>query len=297
MPLTGDTGYYRTLDRVRLALAGEPGEPCVGVTFLSDAVIRALAWGSSADSPLVTAVCSRLSPDFAFVVSWEHEAAAVCTSVAECGTVPFWVVRGPLDAVAAERGWNETLARSARGAAELLDTLDEAVAAARDSIRVAAESGAGAIVVAEDLAGASGPLVAPDFALSEILPRLARLSSAAAEADLPAVWHSDGDTRNFLAAAARARFAGVHPGGLDSEAFQRLHGTARQEGMAVLGGIPGSALRTGVPAALRAATSAALIARSGGLLVCDDGGVSTGEELGALITALHAARGGGYATR
>jgi hypothetical protein len=59
----------------------------------------------------------------------------------------------------------------------------------------------------------------------------------------------------------------------------------------VLGGVPGWALRAGVPSALRAATSASLIARSGGLLICDDGGVSTGEELGGLIAALQAVRG------
>jgi hypothetical protein len=283
--------YDLTLDRVRAALTGAAGEPCVGITFLAEEAIRALAWGTRAGSPLVTAACSRLTPDFAFVESWGADAAAACQEIAGCGTVPFWVVRGPLDAVASERGWSETLAHTVREPDTLVPLLDDAVEAARVAINAAATCGAGAIVVADDLAGADGPLVAPDFALAELLPRLGRIASAAAAAGLPAIWHSDGDSRAFLAAAAREGFSGVHPGGLGPEPFRRLFSQARQEGLVVLGGLPGWALRAGVPSALRAATGASLIARSGGLLVSDDGGVSTGEELGALIAALQAVRG------
>ncbi|MBE0416556.1 MAG: hypothetical protein IBX63_02190 [Coriobacteriia bacterium] len=286
-----DREYAQTFARVRRALAGEPGEPCTGITFLAEDAIRALAWGSSADSPLVTAVCSRLAPDFAFVESWIGDASATCQSVAGCGTVPFWVVRGPLDAVANARSWSESLAATVRDAAALAPLLDGGVEAACMSVRVAAACGAGAIVVADDLAGADGPLMAPDFALSELLPRLGVIAATAVGEDLPAIWHSDGDTRAFLGAAARGGFAGVHPGGLGPDPFRRLFGRARQEGMVVLGGLPGWALRAGVPSALRAATSASVIARSGGLLVCDDGGVSTGEEIGALIAALQTVRG------
>jgi hypothetical protein len=282
--------YAGTLDRVRFALAGGPGEPCVGVTFLPAEAVRALAWGTPADVPVVTAVCSRLSPEFAFVESWGKDALSACEAVAECGTVPFWVVRGPLDAVASERGWSETLAATVREPAALGPALDTAVDAARASVRAAAERGAGAVVVADDLAGADGPLLAPDFALAELLPRAGRIASAAAAVGLPAVWHSDGDTRAFLGAAAREGFAGVHPGGLGPDPFRQLFGSARREGLVVLGGVPGWALRSGTPSAIGAATSAALIARSGGLLVCDDGGVTTGEELGALIAALQSVR-------
>jgi hypothetical protein len=282
--------YDRTLDRVRFALAGGPGEPCLGVTFLAEEAVRALAWGTLADAPVVTAVCSRLAPDFAFVESWGKDSLAVCEAVAACGTVPFWVVRGPLDAVANERGWSETLAATVREPAALAPALDAAVDAASSSVRAAAECGAGAVVVADDLAGADGPLVAPDFALAELLPRLGCIASAAAVHHLPAVWHSDGDTRALLGAAAREGFVGVHPGGLGPDPFRQLFGSARREGLVVLGGVPGWAVRSGTPSAIGAATSAALIARSGGLLVCDDGGVATGEELGALIAALQAVR-------
>jgi hypothetical protein len=283
-------GHTGTLARVRDALAGEPGAPVVGVTFLPAEAVGALVWGSEASDPVVIAVCSRLSPDFAFVEAWQGDASSVCGAVAECGTVPFWVVRGPLDHAVNARGWNETLAATVRDTGALAVQLDEGVEAARTSVRAAATCGAGAIVVADDVAGADGPLAAPDFILGELMPRLGAIARTAGEAGLPVIWHSDGDTRAFLGAAVREGFSGIHPGGLGPDPFRQLFSSARREGLVVLGGVPGWALRAGVPSALRSATSASLIARSGGLLICDDGGVSTGEELGALITALQAAR-------
>ncbi|MFU8891019.1 MAG: hypothetical protein ACNA76_05085 [Anaerosomatales bacterium] len=283
--------YSDTFARVGRALDGEPGEVCVGVTFVPDEAILSLAWGSPAGDPLLTAVCSRLSPDFAFVESWADQAAALCEAVAGCGTVPFWVVRGPLDHAASVTGWSETIAATVRKATALAPLLDEGVEAARASVRDAGACGAGAVVIAEDVAGAEGPLAAPDFVLGELLPRYGAICRTAAEEGLPVIWHSDGDTRAFLEAAAREGLRGLHPGGLGPEPFRHLFTRARQEGLVVLGGVPGWALRAGTIPALKAASSASLIARSGGLLVCDDGGVSTGEELGSLITALQAVRG------
>lgn len=287
-----DSPYAETASRVRRALAGDPGDPCVGVTFLADEAVRALAWGGSAEDPLLTAVCSRLSPDFAFVSSWEADAASTCERVAACGTVPFWVVRGPLDGALEASGWHETLARTAGDPGGLAPELDEAVDIARGAIGAAVECGAAAVVIADDLAGAKGLLVSPDYALTEVVPRLGRIAGFAAAEGLAAIWHSDGDIRALLGAAARAGLAGVHPGGLGPEPFRRLLGQARAEGLVVLGGLPAWALRAGVPQALQAATSASLIARSGGLLICDDGGIGTGEELGAFVAAMQAVRKG-----
>ena len=283
--------YSDTLTRVRRALDGTPGEVCVGVTFVPAAAVRSLAWGSSAGAPLATVVCSRLSPDFAFVESWADDASGLCEAVAGCGTVPFWAVRGPLDHAAAAEGWSEALAATARDIDVLGRLLDEGTEAARASVRDAVACGAGAVVIADDVAGAEGPLVAPDFVLSELLPRYGAIIRAATTKGLPVIWHSDGDTRVFLGAAVREGLHGLHPGGLGPDPFRQLFTSARQEGLVVLGGVPGWALRSGALPALQAASSASLIAHSGGLLICDDGGVSTGEELGSLITALQSVRG------
>jgi hypothetical protein len=72
--------------------------------------------GALGPTPACHRVCSRLAPDFAFVESWgKPTQRRMCQAIAGCGTVPFWVVRGPLDAVASERGWSETLAAHRAG--------------------------------------------------------------------------------------------------------------------------------------------------------------------------------------
>lgn len=280
-------------DRVKRALAGAPGSPCVGVTFLPDDAILSLPWGASHQVPLLSAVCSRLRPDFAFVRSWDPDAGAVCAEVARCGTAPLWVVRGAFDTVAAAQGWSETLRATVSDPGSLAAALDDAVRVARATVREGVESGAVGVVVGEDVAGARGPLLSPDYILSEIVPRVGRIAVAAGEEGLPAVWHSDGDIRPFLAAAARGGLDAVHPGGLSADQLGDLFRAARREGLTLLGGIPGEVLREGGPAVIRAGVSAGVVARGGGLLVSDDGGVTTGEELGMLVMALQAARRAG----
>ncbi len=283
----------RDLDRIRRALAGEPGLPCVGVTFLPDEAVLSLSWGASHQVPLVSVVCSRLRPDFAFVRSWDPGAGEICAEVARCGTAPLWVVRGAFDTVAAAQGWSETLRATISEPEALAGALDDAVRVARATVREGIECGAVGVVVGEDVAGAEGPLLSPDYILSEIVPRVGRIAAAATEEGSPAVWHSDGDVRPFLAAAARAGLDAVHPGGLPADQLGEVFLAARREGLALLGGIPADVLREGGPAVIRAGVAAGVAAYGGGLLVSDDGGVTTGEELGMLVMALQSARSAG----
>lgn len=276
----------------RRAVSGAAGRPCVGVTFLPDEPVESLAWGEARRTPLLTAVCSRIAPDFAFVPSWDADAGQLCSELLECGTDPLWVIRGPFDTVASDNGWDRALRWSVSDPAELAHRLDEAVAEMVALVSEGAMAGAEAIVIAEDVAGADGPLMAPDFVISELMPRFGAVVAAAAEEARAVVWHSDGDIRPFLSAAARADIDAVHPGGLGIELFGEVFAAARGAGLAVLGGVPGEVLRQGGPAAMRAGVAAGVLAAGGGLLVCDDGGVSTGEELGMLVMALQAARGG-----
>ncbi|MDY0088673.1 MAG: hypothetical protein RBS78_09035 [Coriobacteriia bacterium] len=283
--------YQVTLARVRSALAGGDGTDVVlGVTFMPEAAVRALAWGTPPRHPAVMLACSRLEPDFVFVNSWETDTAATCRAVAECGTVPFWVVRGPLDSAACEKGWSETLAATVRDPVGLCEAFDAAVEEACASVTSAQKCGAGALVVADDLAGAAGPLVPVDFVVGEIMPRVGRIVRSAAAVGLPVIWHSDGDISSLLEAAAEQCIVAVHPGALEEETSSRVLASAADLGLVVLAGLPGSALRAGVPQAVRAAASAWLKARQGGMILCDDGGVSTPEELAALIAAVQALR-------
>ena len=288
----GMTENPDALDRLHAVLSGERGIVSVGFTFLPEVATTSLHWGGEADAhtPLAVAVCSRLAPDFAFVPVWEPDAETTVGEIAACGTAPFVVVRGPLTSIAEEDGWAPTLRATLAEEGGFASRLDAATAVAIAQTREAAEWGAFAIVVAEDVAGATGPLVAPDYVIGDLMPRLGRIASAAHDEALAAFWHSDGDMRAFLRAATSAGFDGVHPAGLEPHAFETLLAEARRHGLTVLGGIPGSAVRSGGPAVIRAGVEAAVAAAQGGLLVTDDGGVSSGPELAALISALQAAR-------
>ncbi|HZL07298.1 MAG TPA: hypothetical protein VFE45_18085, partial [Coriobacteriia bacterium] len=166
----------------------------------------------------------------------------------------------------------------------------EALVRTETLVRDGLERGARAIVIAEDLAGTAGPLVAPDFAIETLLPQLGAIVKVANESDAPAVLHSDGDIRLLLGAVRRAGFSAVHAGGgLGFDGFERLFWAARAEELAVLGGLQSLEL-TSLTRAESLGSRVGLLARAGGLLVADDGGISTTGEGVALVHALAAAR-------
>lgn len=278
--------------RVREALAGAP-VVTAGMTFVPEDALSGLKWGGRARPALLAAACSRLEPDFAFVTAdrvWADEAV---DRLLECGVAPLWAVSGPLGRLAAATSWQDVIKRSVRAPRELAQDMDAVMHGALEQVRRGVRLDVTAVVVADDVAGAAGPLVAPDFVLDEVLPRCAALAEEAVAHAVFAAFHSDGDLRPFLAAIARAGFAAVHPGGLTSPAFEELLMAARVAGLAVIGGISGDALREGGPRLVREATQAGIFARAGGLLVADDGGITTSAEVASLVEAIAAARGKG----
>lgn len=276
-------------DRVRDALAGHPGL-VTGTTFLPLDAIEGLQWGSRHAPLRLAAACSNIRADIAFVSASEVWAAEAVDRIAECGTLTFWAVDGPLGRVAREDGWGPTLRLSASDPMALCRRMDAHMEAALEQVRRGVRLGVAAIVIAEDLYSTEGPLVSPDFSLEEVLPRCGRLAEEALHSAVPALLHSDGDTRPLLTGIRKAGFAAVHPGGLSELQFATLFEAARRAGLVVLGGIPGEALRAGALAAVAAGTRAAVLAQGGGIMVTDDGGISTPEELTALVEALAAAR-------
>ncbi|MCG2807576.1 MAG: hypothetical protein L6413_04810 [Coriobacteriia bacterium] len=275
--------------RIREALAGQPGL-VLGTTFLPLAAIEGLMWGSRHAPMRVAAACGNIGADFAFVHASEVWADEAVGRIGECGTATMWVVDGPLGRVAADDGWDATLRQSALDPIALGRAMDRHMPQAIEQVRRGLRLEVAAIVVADDLAGAEGPLVSPDFALEEVLPRCARLAEEAALEAVPSVFHSDGDMRPLVAGIRKAGFAALHPGGLGAEQFEAVLAAARRAGMLMLGGISGDALRAGDAAAVAAGTGAALWAAAGGLLITDDGGISTSQELAALVEAFAAAR-------
>jgi len=276
-------------DRVRAALSGEP-VLVVGTTFVPLAAIEGLRWGSKHAPFKLAAACDNTRADFAFVCASEVWASEAVDRIGGCGTAAMWVVDGPLGRVARQEGWGPTLRLSAADPMALARAMDTHMFDALEQVRRGVRLDSVAIVIAEDLAGAGGPLVSPDFALEEVLPRCAKLAEEAALSAVPAVFHSDGDTRPLLAGMRKAGFVALHPGGLSESQFDVVLESAHAAGLQVLGGISGDALRSGIPAAVAAGTGAAVLAQAGGLLLADDGGITTPEELAALVEAFAAAR-------
>jgi hypothetical protein len=261
-----------------------------GLAFVPPSALGPVAEGGAGPAETLVTACRELDATFAFVPAREQWAHAALELLLEADVGVFWAVDGPLWPVLARRGLAEglrdTLLEPDSIAAELGEALSDAEAVALDGL----DRGARGIVVAEDLAGSTGPLVAPDFAIETLLPRLATLVQVANDKGVPAVLHSDGEIRPLLGAVRRAGFSAVHAGGgLSFDAFDRLFWAARSEELAVLGGLQTTEL-TSLTKAEVLGSRVGLLARAGGLLVADDGGITTTGEVVALAHALAAAR-------
>lgn len=240
------------------------------------------------DALVAAAVALRAS--FAFVPAAEPWAERAVRSLADAGIAPMWAIDGPLWPIVERRGTLAGLRATLTDARGIGAELDLTIRPLIDEVSRGAAAGARAIVIAEDLAGSHGPLVAPDFAIAELLPRFERLVRAARSLGLPSLLHSDGDVRPLLPAVVRAGFVAVHAGGgLNLDAFDRLFWAARHEGLAIVGGLLTAEL--GNPARAEALGSAVgVLAQTGGLFVADDGGLTTPAQAANLLSALTAAR-------
>ena len=261
-----------------------------GLTFVPHQALGPVVGGVRGPVEDLSEACVSLGASFAFVPAEEPWAADAVDALADADVAPLWSVSGPLWPVIESWGEIEGLRATLTDPERVGESIEAHLDGVLQQVADGARAGVRAIVLAEDLAGTSGPLIAPDFAIAELLPRYARLVQAAGALGLPCVLHSDGDVRPLLHAIARAGFVAVHAGGgLDFERFDRLFWAAREAGLAVIGGLLTGEL--GNPARAEAIGSTiGVVAQAGGLLVADDGGITTRDEVRHLALALTAAR-------
>jgi hypothetical protein len=289
--------------RFTRALAGEWVEPPVtGVTFVDPQLLGAVSGDASAragkDAPespgaiarLLARVCRHERLDFAFVPSWMPWALEAVFSLTTAGVASAWVVPGVLWPALEAVGVADGLRAVESDPHALAEPFDEATLRALAAAGTGRAAGAAAVVVADDLAGAAGPLLGPAFLKAEVFPRLARIAHTAREREVPAILHCDGDVRTLMEAAAAAGFTAVHGDGGGTGRLESL-AAARAAGLALIGGISTASLvdRT---AAVGAGGRAHRLACEAGLLVSDDGGITTAREAAALLAALHGVQAG-----
>ncbi|MDO9557562.1 MAG: uroporphyrinogen decarboxylase family protein [Coriobacteriia bacterium] len=263
-----------------------------GLTFVPAEALDLLSHHDVEPAQALVDACRELEADFAFVHCCEQWSADALELLLNAGVTPFWAVDGPLWPVLQEYGVTQGLRATLTRPDEVAARIDGRIDTIVEQIRHGVGLGARAIVIAEDLAGAQGPLVAPDFAIEVLFPRMQRLVGIASAAGVPCVLHSDGDIRLLLGAILKAGFSGVHAGGgLDFDGFERLFLAARKMGLVVIGGLQTVELGQGFPKATALGSQAGILAALGGLLLADDGGLTEPLQVAMLAAALMAARG------
>jgi len=268
-----------------LLAGGDPGF-VAGVTWVPE---EALAESSGGLGPAdgLAAYVNGAGLDFAFVPgSAEWGPHAVATLHAE-DAAAFWVVEGPLGRIARESGWVETLRRTAAAPESQAAALDRSLHDALVEVRAGLAAGADAFVVADDLAGARGFLVSPDYALEVLVPLYGRIAREARAAMAPCVFHSDGDTRVLYAALAAEGFSALHVASVPTDRLAAAIEAARHVGLAVLGGVAAAALSSDAES-LEAVERAATFGH--GVALADDGGITSAEQLAALARVVRALR-------
>ena len=264
--------------------------PPVGFTFLPLLAVEALRWGRGSAPSLYAAACKRLDLDFVFLPASEPWAKDAIDCVIAAGTAPFWVVSGPFGAVANRDGWIESLRATESNPQMIAGQMDAVMPDLLEQALSGARLGAAAIVIAEDVAGANGPLLAPDFVLRELVPRAGRLAAIAHSHSVASVFHSDGDVRFALPALKQQGFSAVHPGGLCHSDFEDFTREAALLDLAVLGGIDGETLRSQDFSPQKISDRLLALTRCGKVLIADDGGMTGAEELVNFEIFLHAWR-------
>jgi hypothetical protein len=274
---------------VRAALAGFGTGLLAGISWLREDTLDALTFGTSAIGPAdsLATIAHALELDFAFVPAHETWAPDAVRELHERGIAAVWAVNGVFGRVAEQVGWSDALRMTAAEPGALAALLGEALHESMEEARTGRSTHADALLVADDLASSSGPLISPDYVLDALMPCYRGLAREAGENDVPAVFHSDGDVRAMFPALVRSGFSAVHVAGLASGPFEASFAAARSAGLIVLGGVESATLMAGATALGERAGATAL---AGGLLVCDDGGITTPQEVAAYASALDAAR-------
>ena len=267
-------------------LSGESTGHATAITWTTVGALRALTWGSGIESEpeALVAVAEAFALDLAFVPAGHVWSTRAVSMLEAAGIAAGWIVSGVMTRACDIIGWRKALELTARAPGELAATLDSVLGDAMNEVRAGEGAGADVLLVADDIAGSCGWLVAPDFAIDALIPCYHHIAESWTTATGPAVFHSDGDVRALMPALRSASFVGIHFGAAGGAGLPSQFGAAHGAGLVPMGGMPArSLLENG---ATRTAESAAQLLTMGSCVVADDGGLVGAEETAAFGVAL-----------
>jgi len=275
-------------NRAISVLRGGALETAYGLSWVPADALRVLTWQEAGADPAETlaAVAVAMQLDLVLVPASEPWAEDAVRLLRHADVAAAWAVSGVLGRIAARSNWGDVLRRSVSEPGALAFSLSEVLHDALVETRAGVAARADALVVADDLAGAAGWLIAPDFALEALVPCYRLIAGEVSE---PAVFHSDGDVRALYPALASAGFSAVHIAVQGQAAIERVVRAAREAGLVPVGGIESAALHA--EGATTVGTRVRDLTVERAMVICDDGGMTSAEELAAYAAALAATRG------
>jgi len=276
-------------DRAVAVLRRQSAEAAFALSWVPIEAIRCLARQQADADPAeaLAAVAVAMQLDLVFVPACEPWAQDAVRLLRHADIAAAWAVSGVLGRIAERSNLADVLMRSATEPGALAFALSEVLHDALVEVRAGVAVRADAVVVADDLAGPAGWLVAPDFALEALVPCYRQITG---EVMVPTVFHSDGDVRALYPALAGAGFSAVHVALSGEAAIERCVNAARDAGLAPVGGVEAVALHE--LGATTVGAHALRLAQGGPLVVCDDGGMTSAEQLAAYATTLALVRAG-----
>jgi len=176
-------------------------------------------------------------------------------------------------------GWKEFLTRMREDPKSLARISRDWCLAQAEAVPRAARSGAGAILIGDDLAYAHGTFISPEDLRKLFLPNLEPVLEAAERQGLPVMLHSDGNINSILPDLVALGIHGIHS--LDPDSGMSLSGVKRDYGQRVtlMGNVSTHVLATGTPEDTRRHTLDAIRAGAPGgrYILASSGGFLDGE--------------------
>ncbi len=126
------------------------------------------------------------------------------------GLFTFWLVPGPLTMILEEYGWIEVSQALLKDSPTAIKLFSIAMSQVNTRIAHGLDLGVDGVIIADDLAGDSGPFIPPKVLNELYFPSIRPITSLLSKRQIPALFHSDGCFGSLLPSIWQAGFTGIH---------------------------------------------------------------------------------------